>query len=394
MLLCCCLWTMVRIREARSSHGHHTVTVAVAVGGLHFHFLPVCRMCTLQFQGPRWLGSLGADMVDVELHIHVPWLQGFGQFWSWPWQPHLYALFAATMYSTMPAPLPSFGGMSSAGFSSYAPSYRGATSYPATSSFSPRSAYSSSAYPSSTSTMPSSLYPSSTSTMPFAAPAANFPSFSSSFSSTTFPSTIYPSSTTTFPSTLAPAPAPAEPVAAPAKPAVPAPSSPVASPVAMSATSDSVNCYDYPTLSRYIMSESSDKELTVLLGAIGLACKATARACAKAGIANLFGLAGDQNSTGDDQKKLDVLSDEIFVSALTHSGTCAVLVSEVLLGGKCVQGVLFVLGLGQLLQKSVRTQGPQLCARCLHTTVRVQDVGQGLMTQADDQGLGCLGHVC
>jgi fructose-1,6-bisphosphatase I len=96
----------------------------------------------------------------------------------------------------------------------------------------------------------------------------------------------------------------------------------------MSATSDSVNCYDYPTLSRYIMSESSDKELTVLLGAIGLACKATARACAKAGIANLFGLAGDQNSTGDDQKKLDVLSDEIFVSALTHSGTCAVLVSE------------------------------------------------------------------
>ena len=62
---------------------------------------------------------------------------------------------------------------------------------------------------------------------------------------------------------------------------------------------------------------------------LGLACKATSRACAKAGIAGLFGLAGEVNSTGDDQKKLDVLSDEIFVSALINSGACAVLVSEV-----------------------------------------------------------------
>ena len=61
---------------------------------------------------------------------------------------------------------------------------------------------------------------------------------------------------------------------------------------------------------------------------LGLACKATSRACAKAGIANLFGMAGDQNSSGDDQKKLDVLSNDIFVSALKHSGACAVLVSE------------------------------------------------------------------
>jgi fructose-1,6-bisphosphatase I len=61
---------------------------------------------------------------------------------------------------------------------------------------------------------------------------------------------------------------------------------------------------------------------------LGLACKATSRACAKAGIANLFGMAGDQNSSGDDQKKLDVLSNDIFVSALVNSGACSVLVSE------------------------------------------------------------------
>jgi fructose-1,6-bisphosphatase I len=61
---------------------------------------------------------------------------------------------------------------------------------------------------------------------------------------------------------------------------------------------------------------------------LGLACKATSRACAKAGIANLFGMAGDQNASGDDQKKLDVLSNDIFVNALINSGACAVLVSE------------------------------------------------------------------
>ena len=69
-------------------------------------------------------------------------------------------------------------------------------------------------------------------------------------------------------------------------------------------------------------------QLTVLMAQLALACKATSRACAKAGIANLFGMAGDQNSSGDDQKKLDVLSNDIFINALVKSGSCAVLVSE------------------------------------------------------------------
>ena len=70
------------------------------------------------------------------------------------------------------------------------------------------------------------------------------------------------------------------------------------------------------------------RQLTILMAQLGLACKATSRACAKAGIANLFGMAGDQNSSGDDQKKLDVLSNDIFISALVNSGACSVLVSE------------------------------------------------------------------
>lgn len=91
---------------------------------------------------------------------------------------------------------------------------------------------------------------------------------------------------------------------------------------------DSVHNSDFYTLQRFIMVRSKDQELAVLLSALSLACKATARACNKAGIALLFGLAGETNSTGDDQKKLDVLSNDIFINCLTNSGACAVLVSE------------------------------------------------------------------
>ncbi len=50
------------------------------------------------------------------------------------------------------------------------------------------------------------------------------------------------------------------------------------------------------------------------------------------------GLAGEQNVQGEDQKKLDVLSDQIMVNALRASGKTAVLVSEeleeaVIIGG-------------------------------------------------------------
>jgi len=85
---------------------------------------------------------------------------------------------------------------------------------------------------------------------------------------------------------------------------------------------------DFNSLTQWIMTNTKDMELAVLMAQVGLACKATSRACAKAGIAGLFGLHGEQNSSGDDQKKLDVLSNDIFVNALVKSGSCCVLVSE------------------------------------------------------------------
>ncbi|CAM9941227.1 unnamed protein product, partial [Sphacelaria rigidula] len=46
------------------------------------------------------------------------------------------------------------------------------------------------------------------------------------------------------------------------------------------------------------------------------------------GIAGLYGLAGTDNTSGDQVKKLDILSNDIMISALTESHMCAVLVSE------------------------------------------------------------------
>lgn len=85
---------------------------------------------------------------------------------------------------------------------------------------------------------------------------------------------------------------------------------------------------DAPTLNRFVMSNTRDHELVILLNAIGTSCKLIASAVKRAGVAQLYGLAGEVNSTGDDQKKLDVMSDDMMINALVNSGVCSVLVSE------------------------------------------------------------------
>jgi fructose-1,6-bisphosphatase I len=76
------------------------------------------------------------------------------------------------------------------------------------------------------------------------------------------------------------------------------------------------------------MANTHDHDLVILLNAIGTSCKLIASAVQRAGIARLYGLAGEVNSTGDDQKKLDVLANDMMINALCHSGVCATLVSE------------------------------------------------------------------
>lgn len=85
---------------------------------------------------------------------------------------------------------------------------------------------------------------------------------------------------------------------------------------------------DAPTLNRYVMSRTKDHELTILLSSIATSCKLISSAVSRAGVHSLYGLAGEVNSTGDDQKKLDVMSNDMMVNALINSGVCCILVSE------------------------------------------------------------------
>lgn len=90
---------------------------------------------------------------------------------------------------------------------------------------------------------------------------------------------------------------------------------------------------DLMTITRYVLNEQSKYpesrgDFSILLSHIVLGCKFVCSAVNKAGLANLIGLAGETNVQGEDQKKLDVLSNEVFVKALISSGRTCILVSE------------------------------------------------------------------
>ncbi|XP_072149936.1 fructose-1,6-bisphosphatase, cytosolic [Setaria viridis] len=90
---------------------------------------------------------------------------------------------------------------------------------------------------------------------------------------------------------------------------------------------------DLMTITRHVLNEQSRYpesrgDFTILLSHIVLGCKFVASAVSKAGLAHLIGLAGETNVQAKEQKKLDVLSNEVFVKALVSSGRTCVLVSE------------------------------------------------------------------
>ena len=62
--------------------------------------------------------------------------------------------------------------------------------------------------------------------------------------------------------------------------------------------------------------------------ALQFAFKSIAYYIRRATLVNLTGLAGSANATGDDQKKLDVISNDLFIEAMRSSGKVALLVSE------------------------------------------------------------------
>ena len=87
------------------------------------------------------------------------------------------------------------------------------------------------------------------------------------------------------------------------------------------------------TLTRFVLAEqrkypTAVGNLSQLLTSIQSAVKAISAAVRRAGISNLFGAAGDINVQGEQVKKLDVLSNELFINMLKSSYTCCLMVSE------------------------------------------------------------------
>jgi len=87
------------------------------------------------------------------------------------------------------------------------------------------------------------------------------------------------------------------------------------------------------TLDEFIIDTQKDfpfatGELSGLLRDIGIASKVISREVNKAGLIDIFGDAGQGNSSGDDVQKLDVLSNDMMKHFLRNSGECCGIASE------------------------------------------------------------------
>ncbi len=87
------------------------------------------------------------------------------------------------------------------------------------------------------------------------------------------------------------------------------------------------------TLGEFIIENQKDfpyakGELSALLSSIRLAGKMVNQGINKAGLANIIGAAGEENVQGEDQQKLDVLANDMFISTLRKRGEICGLASE------------------------------------------------------------------
>jgi fructose-1,6-bisphosphatase I len=96
----------------------------------------------------------------------------------------------------------------------------------------------------------------------------------------------------------------------------------------------SKNSYTNPLTMTFHLIESQKHhkeakgDFTILLNSIQTACKYISSKVRKAGMVNLYGNIGATNITGDIQKKLDVLANEVFINTLKSSNECCVILSE------------------------------------------------------------------
>ncbi|WP_020559089.1 class 1 fructose-bisphosphatase [Thiofilum flexile] len=87
------------------------------------------------------------------------------------------------------------------------------------------------------------------------------------------------------------------------------------------------------TLTQYIIEEQrktdqASGEFTALLNDIAVACKKISSLTRKGNLVGILGSAGSANVQGEEQKKMDVITNNVFIEALQNNGHVAALASE------------------------------------------------------------------
>jgi len=96
--------------------------------------------------------------------------------------------------------------------------------------------------------------------------------------------------------------------------------------------SPAVQQYGLVTLTTWLLEEEkagrTDMDMFALMTSIATACKQISSLVNRAAVANLMGAADAQNASGDEQKKLDVVANELFCAAVANCGRTSITVSE------------------------------------------------------------------
>lgn len=82
------------------------------------------------------------------------------------------------------------------------------------------------------------------------------------------------------------------------------------------------------TLAPYLAAQSSDTAVSDVITTITEVGKTISKLLKKGALADILGEAGNQNVQGEDQKKLDVLANDLLLDALTENSHCAGVASE------------------------------------------------------------------
>ncbi len=91
--------------------------------------------------------------------------------------------------------------------------------------------------------------------------------------------------------------------------------------------------FNVTTLGQFIIERQNEisvakGEFSRLLRDIGIAAKTISREVNRAGLAEILGDAGSENVQGEDQKKLDVIANDLVIDCLTRGGEVCAIASE------------------------------------------------------------------